>query len=382
MKKSPYSSACGWIVSTACLCITAANAQTPQTAQAAAVHPAMRGDGPAPEARPFSITKADPALDSIIAPDAKLQLLGDRFGLTEGPVWVRDGKDGYLLISEMLGNVIYKVTADKEVSVFLDKAGYSGDDINNAGIQTRRGRMHVLMIGPECTTLDSQGRLVWCASNDGKIMRLEKDGTRTVLADTYEGKRFNGPNDAVIRSDGAIYFTDPDFALRYGPKSPQKQLPFDGVWLVKGGKPVPLLDSSALGGNPNGIALSPDEKFLYLTAGSNKLMRYAVNADGSLGRGALFAEGAGIGDGLKVDRKGDIFSTGGAGPGVVRITSPEGKFLGAINLPISDAEPKAQICATNDAFGGNDAKTLYITACEAVYKIQLRTPGVVPGPAR
>jgi gluconolactonase len=111
-------------------------------------------------------------------------------------------------------------------------------------------------------------------------------------------------------------------------------------------------------------------------------MRYAVNADGTLGSGVLFAEGAGIGDGMKVDRKGDVFSTGGAGPGVVRITSPEGKLLGLINLPISDTEPKKQICATNDAFGGNDGKTLYITACEAVYKIQLRTPGIVPGPAR
>jgi gluconolactonase len=238
------------------------------------------------------------------------------------------------------------------------------------------------MIGPECTTLDSQGRLVWCASNDGRIMRLERDGTRTVLADSYQGKRFNAPNDAVIRSDGAIYFTDPDFGLRYGPKSSLKQLSFDGVWLVKDGKAAPLLDSATLGGNPNGIALSPDEKFLYLTAGSSRLMRYAVNADGTIGSGVLFAEGAGIGDGIKVDRKGDVFSTGGAGPGVVRITSPEGKFLGLINLPISGAEPKKQICATNDAFGGNDGRTLYITACEAVYKIRLRTPGIVPGPAR
>src|SRR3984957_4544886 len=202
MKQSPFGSACSGLVLSACVCMTAAGAPVSQTASAA-TRPTMRGDGPAPAAQPFNITKADPALDSIIASDAKLELLGDRFGLTEGPVWVRDGKDGYLLISEMLGNVIYKITADKKVSVFLEQAGYSGDDINNAGIQTRRDRMYVLMIGPECTTLDSQGRLVWCASNDGKIMRLERDGTRTVLADSYQGKRFNAPNDAVIRSDGA-----------------------------------------------------------------------------------------------------------------------------------------------------------------------------------
>ncbi len=107
----------------------------------------MRGDGPPPSvARPFSITKLDPALDDIIAPDAKLELQGDYFGLTEGPVWVPDEQGGYLLISEMVSNLIYKMTADKKVTVFLDKAGYSGDDVYNAGIQTRRAREHVFLI--------------------------------------------------------------------------------------------------------------------------------------------------------------------------------------------------------------------------------------------
>ncbi len=148
-----------------------------------------------------------------MSPNAKLELLNDRFGLTEGPVWVKDGKSGYLLLSDLIENVIYKwdpagksPAGKGKVSVFLEKAGYSGDDVTNAGTQTKRGRAAVLMIGPNGETLDSQGRLVYCASPDGTIVRLEKDGTRTILADKYEGKRFNGPNDLVSTADGAVIF--------------------------------------------------------------------------------------------------------------------------------------------------------------------------------
>ncbi len=267
--------------------------------------------------------------------------------------------------------------------MFLDNAGYSGNDINNAGAQSRRGRGHVLFIGPNGTTLDAQGRLVWCAAPDGTIVRLEKDGTRTVLASNYQGKRFNGPNDLVSKADGAVYFTDTDWALRGGPKSPQKELDFDGVFLVKDGQVTKLLDQKSLGGVPNGIALSPDEKYLYLNSGFNKMKRYPIQPDDTLGDGTvLFEGGGGIGDGMKTDLKGDIFSTSGAGPGDVRITTAEGKTLGMIHLPLYDTEPKRQICATNLAFGDIDGKGLYIAACEAVYHIRLKSPGVVPGQAR
>src|SRR5262245_14601588 len=145
--------------------------------------PQMRGDGPPPEAKDFSITRADPALDALVDPKAKAELLATGFGLNEGPVWVPEGKTGYLLVGGLLDNVIYKVTPDKHVSVFLENAGYTGDDVSNVGTQTRSGRSHVLLIGPSCASLDSQGRLVWCADNDRSVMRLEKDGkTRTVLA--------------------------------------------------------------------------------------------------------------------------------------------------------------------------------------------------------
>ena len=340
--------------------------------------PQMRGDGPPPAAKPFSITRVDPALDELIAPDARLEVLASGFGLTEGPLWIPDGGSGYLLVSGLLDNVIYKIAADKTVSVFLDQAGYSGADVNHVGTQTRSGRSHVILIGPSCASRDAQGRLVWCADNDRVVKRLEKDGTRTVLAAGFEGKHFSGPNDLVIKSDGALYFTDNDFGLRDAGKSPLKELQ-NGIWLVRDGTAKMVLDGKSLGGVPNGIALSPDEKYLYLTAG-RKMMRYEVEADDTFGAGSLFTEGEGIGDGMKVDRKGNIFSTGGAGPGIIRVTSSQGKLLGTLNLPIYGGEPKKQICATNDAFGGKDGRTLYISACDVVYEIRLRTVGILPGP--
>ncbi|HVY82735.1 MAG TPA: SMP-30/gluconolactonase/LRE family protein [Steroidobacteraceae bacterium] len=347
------------------------------------VKPQMRGDGPPPEAKDFSITRADPALDALIAPNTKAQLMANGFGLNEGPVWIPRGlhgnESGYLLVGGLLDNVIYKITQDNRVSVFLDNAGYTGDDVNNTGTQTRSGRSHVLLIGPSCASLDSQGRLVWCADNDRAVMRLEKDGkTRTLLANGSGGKRFSGPNDIVIRSDDAVFLTDNDFGLRGAGKSPLKELP-NGIWMIKDGTARMVLDDKALGGIPNGIALSPDERYLYLTAG-RKLKRYELHADGTLGNSMLFAEGDGIGDGIKVDVKGNVFSSGGAGPGIIRVTAPDGRFLGLLNLPIYGGEPKKQICATNIAFGGDDARTLFVAACDAVYKIQTKTTGLMPGP--
>ncbi len=336
--------------------------------------PTMRGDGPPPAARPFSITRADPALDAIVPRGAKLELLAQGFGLNEGPVWVPDGRRGYLLVSGLLDNVIYKIAADRTVSVFLEKAGYSGNDVNHTGAQTRSGRSHVLLIGPSCTGLDSRGRLIWCADNDRAMMRLEKDGTRTVLSTGLDGKRFSGPNDLTIRKDDGIYVTDNDFGLRDAGKNPDKQMP-NGIWLIRDGQSRLVLDDKSLGGIPNGIVLSPDEKYLYLTASFGKIWRYDVKPDGSLADRTLFTEGPGIGDGMKVDKQGDVYSTSGGGPGIVRITSPAGKLLGLINLPIYGGEPKKQICATNVAFGGPGRSDLFIAACDVVYRIRLRSVG-------
>ena len=177
-----------------------------------------RAQGPAggqtPTDRAFSIVTLDPGLSAIIDPGANAELLGDRFGLNEGPVWVQEGPRGYLLFSDMLDNVIYKWEQNRPTSVFLENAGYTGKDVNNVGQQTRRGRSAAILIGPNGLSLDPQGRLIICAMPDRTVVRLEKDGTRTVLADKFEGKKFNGPNDVVVKSNGALYFTDSISGLR------------------------------------------------------------------------------------------------------------------------------------------------------------------------
>lgn len=340
----------------------------------------MRGDGPAMQARPASFTRARPAFNALIGRYAKVQLVARGFKLNEGITWVREpGGRGFLLVCGLIDNVIYKVTPAGHVSVFLDKAGYTGTDPNSVGALTRAGRSYVILIGPSCTGVDPEGRIIWCADDDRELMRLDEDGRRAVLSSGENGKRFNGPNDVSIKTDGAIYLTDNDFGLRGASHSPRKEMP-DGVWLIKDGRTTRLLTARQLGGIPNGITLSPHGTYLYLSAGFGKMMRYPVKPDDTLGPGRLFTEGVGIGDGMRVDSEGNIYSTSGGGPGIVRVTSPTGRFLGSINLPIIGGEPKTQICATNVAFGGHDAKTLYIAACDAVYKVRLKVRGILEGP--
>ena len=253
----------------------------------------MRGDGPAPASKPFNITRPIRGSTPSWQPNAKAELLARGFGLNEGPVWVREGSSGYLLVGGLLDNVIYKIAADKTVSVFMEKAGYTGTDVDHTGAQTRSGRSHVLLIGPSCASLDSQGRLIWCADNDRAVMRLEKDGTtRTKLSGgSNDGKRFSGPNDIVVAKDDAVYLTDNDFGLRDAASNPDKQMP-NGIWRIKDGKSTMVLDATTLGGIPNGVVLSPDEKYLYANAGQ-RMFRYEVKPDGSLGAGSLFTAGAG-----------------------------------------------------------------------------------------
>ena len=175
--------------------------------------------------RPFRIVTLDPALGEMIAPDATLETLGDHFGLTEGPVWVQHGDDGYLLFSDNAGNEIYKWSAYAPLSVFLRNSGYTGNDRNNVGAQTiTGGGVAIVLIGSNGLTLDSEGRLIITAMTDRTVVRLEKDGTRTLLADRYDGKRFNGPNDIVGKSDGAIYFTDTIWGVRGTEKGPDRGL--------------------------------------------------------------------------------------------------------------------------------------------------------------
>lgn len=332
----------------------------------------------APGGTPFRIERLDPALDAIVSPDARLEELASGFALTEGPVWVGEGEQGHLLFSDNAGNVIYKWERGKPLTAFLEKSGFTGTDNSKVGAQTVAGRVAILLIGSNGLALDPQQRLVVTAMNDRTVYRLEKDGSRTVLADRYEGKRFNGPNDIVIKSNGAIYFTDSVWGLRGAANDPAREIPFSGFYLVKDGK-VTLLggDKDAPGMFPNGITLSPDEKLLYVTAGGGRTMRYDILADDTVANGRLFvAHGS---DGMRVDQKGNLYTTSGGGPGVIQITSPEGKPLGRLHLPQPASEPRVRICATNVAFGDADNRGLYITACTHLFKIRLNQPGVRPG---
>jgi gluconolactonase len=327
---------------------------------------------------PFRIEKLDPALDEVIAADAKLETLGDRFALTEGPVWVQEGRDGYLLFSDNAANVIYKWSPNAPLSVYLEKSGFTGADNTRVGAQTIAGRVAILLIGSNGLALDPQGRLVVTAMTDRTVYRLEKDGTRTLLADRYDGKRFSGPNDIVVKTDGAIYFTDSIWGLRGTDKDPARELPFNGFYLIKDGK-VTLLggDKDTPGAFPNGITLSPDEKYLYVTAGARRTMRYDIQADDTVANGRLFVDDGS--DGMRVDRKGNLYTTSGGTPGRIQITSPEGKPIGRFYLPQPTGEPRPRVCATNMAFGDADNRGLYITACTHVFKLRLKIAGVRPG---
>jgi gluconolactonase len=336
------------------------------------------GNVQVPAARDFRIIRLDPALDAIVSADAKLETLGDHFGLTEGPVWIQDAPQGYLVFSDLIANVIYKRTPDGQLSAFAENI-YNGPDLLNVGQQTRSGRLAVIIIGSNGLTLDRQGRLVICSPAARVVMRLEKNGTRTTLADRYEGKRFSGPNDVLVKSDGAIYFTDGNSGLRGGATGPAREMPLNGFYLIKDGKTT-LLDTNQDFPDtfPNGITLSEDERHLYVTFG-RKIVRYDVQPDDTVSNRREFLDVAGN-DGMKVDRRGNLYSTTGAGPGEVRITSPEGKRLGTIQLPDLPGEPRKQVCATNVGFGDPDAKGLYITACNLLFRIRLNAPGIRAGP--
>jgi len=326
-----------------------------------------------PVERPFKIVTLDPALNDIIAPNAKLETLGEHFGLTEGPVWIQEGKGGHLLFSDCAANVIYRWAPGAKLSVFLENSGYTGKDVLNVGQQTTSGgRVAILLIGSNGLALDPQGRLVITAMADRSVVRLEKNGTRTLLADHYEGKRFSGPNDVVVKSDGAVYFTDSVNGLRGGGAGPARELPFSGFYLVKDGK-VTLLggDRDQPGDFPNGITLSPDEKYLYATAGFRETLRYDVLADDTVANPKVFLDAGN--DGMKVDRDGNLYST--VQGNEIWISSAEGKHLGTLQLPQIATEPRPRIVATNMAFGDADVKTLYITACTHLFRIRVKIPG-------
>jgi gluconolactonase len=305
------------------------------------------------------VDRLDPAMDAIVPPNPKVHKLAEGFQFTEGPIWVKDD-GGYLLFSDPNANRIYKYTAAGELSVFREPSGYAGADIAEYGQPGSNG-----------LTLDPQGRLTINQHGNRRVVRLEKDGRETVLADRYKGKRLNSPNDLVHRSDGALFFTDPPFGLPKFHDDPRRELPSFGVYALIGGK-LKLLTSEFRG--PNGIAFSPDEKHLYLGNWDEKrkvVMRYEVKPDGTLVNAMLFhdltsAPGVDAIDGVKVDQKGNVYVSG---PGGLWVLSPEGRHLGTIRGPRH---------VHNMAWGDADGKTLYLCARSGLYRLRLDVAGVRP----
>ena len=317
-----------------------------------------------------SVIRLDPALDTIVAAGAKVEPLKvDYFGLVGKPVWIQEGQNGYLLVGDSAANVVYKWTTDNTLSPFLDRSGYSGKEVATIGAVVNNDRLNVFHVGPTGLALDRQGRLIVAATGDRTLVRVEKDGTRTILADRFDGKRLNSPIESVVKSNGAIYFTDGTAGLRNRDNDATKELPFEGVYLVKDGK-VQLLDKELYGINPGGIALSPDEKVLYV-AGSRKVLRYDVRADDTIANGRVFvdmtAPQAGMPSlprvGVKTDQKGNLYCSG---PGGVWILSPGGKHLGTIRTPEA---------AGSHAFGDADGRTLYIATRRSLYRVRVNIPG-------
>jgi gluconolactonase len=302
------------------------------------------------------VVRIDPAIDEIVPANPKLFKLAEGFQFTEGPVWM---KSGHLLFSDPNANTIYQYSAAAgKLSVFRKNSGYSGKDI-----------AEYFQPGSNGLALDPQGRLTINEHGNRRVTRMEEDGRITVLADQHEGKRLNSPNDLVYRSDGTLFFTDPPFGLPKSYDDRRKELPYSGVFALYKGT-LRLLGTDLKG--PNGIAFSPDEKFLYVGNWDPQkkiVMRYEVASDTSLANGKLFfdmtrAPGEAAIDGIKVDRRGNLYVSG---PGGLWIISPEGKHLGTIVAP---RHPH------NFAWG-DDGKTLYLTARGSLYRMPLKIPGSV-----
>jgi gluconolactonase len=304
------------------------------------------------------VIRHDPALDAILPANPKVFALAEGFQFTEGPVWLRD--ESALLFSDPNANTIYRWSEADGLRVFRTPSGYGGADI-----------AEYRQPGSNGLTLDREGRLTINQHGNRRVIRLEGDGSETVIADREGGRRLNSPNDLVYKSDGSLYFTDPFFGLPKFGDDPRKELPHQGVYRVKDGA-VTLLTKQFSG--PNGIAFSPDEKHLYVGDWDDHhkvVVRFPVNADGTLGPGEDFADltkipGEDAIDGVKVDTAGNVYISG---PGGLHIYSRDGKALGTIVTPRH---------AHNFAWGDADGKTLYLCARDRLYRIRLNLAGVRP----
>jgi len=272
--------------------------------------------------------------------NTEFKRLATGFRLTEGPVWFAE--EGSLLFSDIPSNQILRLAFGGRIEVFRQQSGHSNG-----------------------LTRDKEGRLIACEQSNRRITRTERDGTITVLADKFQGSRFNSPNDVVVKSDGSIYFTDPPYGIMPG----QQEQPVQGVYRISpDGKEITLVAGDFE--RPNGLAFSPDEKKLYIDDSSHlrHIRVFDVKADGSLSGGRLFHDMSvrepGAPDGMKVDTHGNIFCTGSRG---VWVFDPEGNHLGTIITPEQ---------SFNCAWGDDDWRSLYITTRTSIYKIRVNIPGI------
>jgi gluconolactonase len=291
--------------------------------------------------RAFEMAAGSAKLWNLFEHAAKLTTVGSGFGFTEGPVW---DPAGFLYVSDEETDKIFRLhIADGRKDEFVSL----GD--------------------PDGNTYDRQHHLIDCASVLRAIIKLDDKGHYTVLADRYEGGKFNSPNDVIVGPDGAIYFTDPTLDL---PKGDKQEIPFQGVYRLGPGGDVQLLTKEL--SQPNGLAFSPDGKKFYVDDSEQRNIRvYDFKANGSLGKGRVFGEepggkGEGVPDGIKVDQQGNLYVTG---PGGIWVWDSEGQHLGTINLPEQPA---------NLAWGDADYGTLYITATTSVYRLRTKARGYVP----
>ncbi|EJL25201.1 gluconolactonase [Caulobacter sp. AP07] len=307
------------------------------------------------------IHRLSPALDAVVAPDAAIQQLAEGFIWAEGPVWVRDG--GYLLFSDVPGNVMYRWSEADGVSEFMNPSGYAGPPTDAFAEPGSNGM-----------ALDAAGDLLVCDHGNRALARVDlATRAKTILLDRYQGRRFNSPNDLAVARSGAIYFTDPTYGLKGRNASPLRELSFNGVYRRLPDGAVERLDDGL--SFPNGIALSPDERRLYVSISDPegpRLMVYDLDADGRPAAKAVFfdatplraAGGLGLPDGMCLDSEGRLYATG---PGGVLVITPEGEMIGVIETGTAIA---------NCAFG-EDGSTLFLASNHTLARVRLKTTGLI-----
>jgi gluconolactonase len=307
-----------------------------------------------PADRSLSFERLDPRFDALVSPDATIEVLGEGMQWSEGPVWVPE--DRSILVSDVIANTIYRWNERDGLQPYLSPSGYTGTEPFRGPEPGSNGLI-----------LDGQGRLVLAQHGDRRIARLEPDGSFTTLADNYQGRRFNSPNDLVYGPNGDLYFTDPPYGLPGTFESEEREIGFQGVYRLTPDGTVHLVtrDLNA----PNGIAISPDGQTLYVSNTDRTFvgwMAYPLLEDGSVGEGRVFAmavsDGPGAQDGMAVDEQGNVFATGTRG---VHVFSADGTLLGRI--------------LTNDRTGnvtwGDDGTVLYIAANDRLLRVRTATRG-------